>query len=391
MSVKEDMSEMRKAEQIRLLEKQWATTFTVKEGTVVGVMRFGALREIHMAYKGYELDKKGWVVESKGAGAGQGRLGALHTKVPGRDKLLAYNFTWSELKLTAEGKHAIVTRQKVINYSFVKPTDYAIEVKDAETKTTGKNQERIPVTILANVLIRVVNPRKAWYESPSNWFEYAGTRLKTMIKDWVATKTINEVFSFREQEKEDATVKIWNEFKKNRIIRDLRNKRGIQVEPYGIDFIDVSTLEEYQKVLASGKIAEITALADRKSKTIRAETQVMVERREKKAETIELKHVTDRAKQLKDDVGLSPEDAVEVVQTERGKVVKQIIEYKGLKGAGGLPLISIGGEGILRGKGEEKRDTDSSREGRKSEEKDARPTITSEEDYPKHFKRYKKQ
>jgi len=350
MSEKEDMSEIRKTQQIRLLEKQWVATFTVKEGTAVGVMRFGAIREIHMAYKGYELNKRGWVVPSKNAGAGQGSFGALHTKVPGRDKLLAYNFTWSELKLTAEGKHAIVTRQKVINHIFVRPTDYAIEVKDAETKTTGKNQERIPVTILANVLLRVVNPRKAWYESPSNWFEYAGTRLKTMVKDWVATKTINEVFSFREKEKEDTTENIWNEFKNNRIIRELKYKRGIQIEPYGIDFIDVSTLPEYQKALAAGKIAEITAKANRKTRTIEAETTVMVERREREAETIELQHVRDRAKELKDEVGLSPKDAIEVVQTERGKVVKEIIEYKGLEGAGGLPLISIGGERMPAGK-----------------------------------------
>lgn len=162
MSEKDDTAKMEKARQIQLLEEQWAATFTVKEGTAVAVMRFGAIKEIYMAHKGYELNRKGWVVKSKGAGAGQGSLGALHTKVPGMDKLLAYNFTWPELKLTGEGKYIIVTRQEVINHIFVRPTDYAIKVEDAETKTVGKNRERIPVTIIVNFLLRVINPRKAF-------------------------------------------------------------------------------------------------------------------------------------------------------------------------------------------------------------------------------------
>ena len=69
-----------------------------------------------------------------------------------------------------------------------------------------------------------------------------------------------------------------------------------------------------------------------------------IEKVQRKAEKTELDHVQERIKEIQTTIGLSPKDAVELVQTERGKVQKRIIEYKGLEGFKGLPLISIGGE-----------------------------------------------
>jgi len=68
------------------------------------------------------------------------------------------------------------------------------------------------------------------------------------------------------------------------------------------------------------------------------------EERHMEAERVEFQHVRDRAKEIKDVLGISGKDAIEVVQTERGKVTKTITEYKGLEKVKGLPLISIGGE-----------------------------------------------
>jgi regulator of protease activity HflC (stomatin/prohibitin superfamily) len=103
----------------------------------------------------------------------------------------------------------------------------------------------------------------------------------------------------------------------------------------------------------------------------RMEAQIKraVEKRERAAERIELRHVRDRAIEIRDGVGLSPKDAIEVVQTERGKVTKHIIEYKGLEGIRGLPLINIGGERILRER----------RPSRKRRERSKRKKLSKEE------------
>jgi len=71
--------------------------------------------------------------------------------------------------------------------------------------------------------------------------------------------------------------------------------------------------------------------------------RVAVEKRQRDAEKVELKHVQVRTKEFQK-VGLTPKDALEAVQTERGKVEKKIIEYKGLEGLQGLPIIRLGGE-----------------------------------------------
>jgi regulator of protease activity HflC (stomatin/prohibitin superfamily) len=85
----------------------------------------------------------------------------------------------------------------------------------------------------------------------------------------------------------------------------------------------------------------------------KAETEA-VEIREREAEKVELAHVKEEAEKMKE-IGLSPKDAVEVVQTEREKVSKTITEFKGLEGIGGLPLINIKGETPPRAKKRKKK------------------------------------
>jgi hypothetical protein len=93
-----------------------------------------------------------------------------------------------------------------------------------------------------------------------------------------------------------------------------------------------------------------------------------IEKTQRKAEKTELDHVRERIKEIRKTLGVSPEAAIELVQTERGKVSKQIIEYKGLEKFKGLPLITIGGERMPRGEKEKR----TSREGSLTEEEKRR-------------------
>jgi len=67
------------------------------------------------------------------------------------------------------------------------------------------------------------------------------------------------------------------------------------------------------------------------------------EKWESESEKTELEHVQQRVKELEQELGIPPEKAIEVVQTERGKVKKEIKEVRLLGLEKGLN-INLGGE-----------------------------------------------
>jgi len=87
-----------------------------------------------------------------------------------------------------------------------------------------------------------------------------------------------------------------------------------------------------------------------KGELAKAAERTAVETRQMEAEKTEIRNVRDRARELQE-LGLSAEDAIEVVQTERGKVKKEIREIKGLGRLGeGLGKGLSQGLGIFRGR-----------------------------------------
>jgi hypothetical protein len=65
-----------------------------------------------------------------------------------------------------------------------------------------------------------------------------------------------------------------------------------------------------------------------KGKLVEAAEKLAIERRERDAEIVELEHVRARVKELEKDINLSPEQSIELIQTERGKVIKTVEEKK---------------------------------------------------------------
>ena len=101
-------------------------------------------------------------------------------------------------------------------------------------------------------------------------------------------------------------------------IRKIRRGNGLaKVRSLGIviNRLNIGTI----KVL--GRLAEEAELTAR-------------EQRQREAEKIEIAHVAERINELKEKTGVSAEVAAEIVQTERGKVRKEIKEYKGFEGLG---------------------------------------------------------
>jgi hypothetical protein len=299
-----------------------------KEGTAQAVTRLGGLKKIVIAWKEHKLDKEDNVIEGE-----EFHLpgGLRYVGIKGLDKVHKYHFRWYSVELRA-GEEPKVQFKDVpdMDYILVKPDTYWSKIVNAETK------DGMIVDIEFLDTIRVINPRKALFVAPPNWLENALSRLNALRTGWVRGKTFDYIRKIRKDPQ-----KLWKELGNDPLIqKTFKEDWGLQIEEKGMQIYKINLLPEYQAALAREKQMELETKA-----------KIPVEEREREAEKIELQHVKDRAIEIRDGVNLSPKDAIEVVQTERGKVTKQIIEYKGLEGVRGLPLITIGGERMPMGRG----------------------------------------
>jgi hypothetical protein len=99
-----------------------------------------------------------------------------------------------------------------------------------------------------------------------------------------------------------------------------RRKQLIELESGSANILDLSLGIRIIRlnVTEPEVLGEVAKAAEREAK----------ESQEKRAETLELRHLAARVKELVGRFNLSPEQALEVVQTERGKVKKDIAETK---------------------------------------------------------------
>lgn len=136
--------------------------------------------------------------------------------------------------------------------------------------------------------------------------------------------------------REFASEKGWQECMKTRkelaiaLIKELtgqEEEETIKLLRRGNGIAKIPSLGIVLKRFNVGRVKPLGKLAE-------AAEKVAVEERERDSEKVELQHVKERAKEIRDELGISGKDAIEIVQTERGKVNKEIREYKGLEGIG---------------------------------------------------------
>jgi hypothetical protein len=315
---------------------------TVPEGTAKVITRFGGEVKVFIQWVGYTLDQKGNVVPVTGL-AKKPWYGGLRVWIGTPwDKEHEYDLRWHSVE-EIQGKRVPVFREKITNNVNLRPDRYWRK----STKLETADGQFPDVEWLVG--LRSINPGKTIFKSPHNWIENALTELEPTLRAYGRTKTLEGLLDLTREQ-------IWKDIGNDRAIQVvLKTEWGIQIDEQEIGIFDANLPPEDQAALAAEKREDLIAKA-----------KIAVETREREAEKIELQHVRDRAQEIRDGVGLSPKDAIEVVQTERGKVVKQIIEYKGLEGVRGLPLINIGGEiPIGRGPREERE--------RPREEKERKP------------------
>jgi regulator of protease activity HflC (stomatin/prohibitin superfamily) len=335
----------------------------VEEGTAKIIMRWGGVVKVFIQWTGYRLDERGNVVPIGYKMDEKCNLVPTGERIPEKpkrpwygglrvwigtpfDKVYKFKLRWHSVE-EVEGKRVPVFHEETKDHVMLRPDPYWRKSVRIETRDGMFPDLEWLITM------RCINPEKTIFKSPHNWVENALTVLEPSLRRYIYTKNLVETLNLTRE-------KIWEDMVKNedlrRTIQDvLKIEWGIQIDEKGIGMFDVGLPSGYQE-----------ALARRKQIQLETRARVAAEKEERKAEIIELQHVRDRAIELRDGVKLSPKDAIEVVQTERGKVTKHIIEYKGLEKFRGLPLITIGGEVPIRRKG--KRQTEKSEIDKRIEE-----------------------
>lgn len=317
----------------------------VEEGTAKIIMRWGGVVKVFLQWEGYRLDENGDIVFTGEKNPWYGGL-RMWIGLP-IDRVYTFKLRWHSVE-EIEGKRVPKFHEETKNHVMVRPDRYW-------RKSTGlETEDGMFIDIEWLIGMRCINPVKTIFKAPHNWVENALTQLEPLLRRYIYTKKLEEVIDLNRE-------MIWTEIGQDRTITEvLKNEWGIQIDPNEIAIFDLKLPSRYQEALARAKQMDLEMRA-----------KISIEEREREAEKIELQHVRDRAIEIRDGVGLSPKDAMEVVQTERGKVTKQIIEYKGLEGLRGLPLITIGRETAEK--------TEKKRKRKRENKKEKETEITKEE------------
>lgn len=200
-----------------------------------------------------------------------------------------------------------------------------------------KNQDLTPEEVrtaqdMAEIQVKV---SLTWRPAPNNLLEYLNSGGENGVKSIIADVVTEAVREFaadpsREPNTWEDAIKMRKEFlaeivlsilgkdpgqtpqdEIDEIIRELRRGNGtMEMETLGIILNRVNITE----IKPRGKLAE-------------AAEMMAKEERDRKGEEVELKHVATQITKLKE-LGFSNEQALEIIQTERGKVTKEIKESK---------------------------------------------------------------
>jgi len=295
----------------------------VKEGTAKAVIRLGGFHKIVMAWRGYELDEE-WSVRSV-------REIGKKLHLPGGlrfvgfwplDKVYRYKFRWQGIEIVEE-REKIEFREKEIDYILVRPDVYWTKIEAAETAPP----ERIPIDIEFLVTARVVNPYKALFKAPPNWLENVLSRLNALLRDWVATKTLDEILAIRKEPQ-----KLWKEIGESELIQKVfKEEWGILIEENGIQIRNVTLPREYAEAAAREKRMELEAKGVA-AETVGAVIEMMAKARGKKSE------------EIMKEIDADPEMKKTFLELAKDLIVREM----GIKGKSYVDIRVQGAEGLER-------------------------------------------
>ncbi|MFC1700698.1 SPFH domain-containing protein [Patescibacteria group bacterium] len=237
----------------------------IKEKTAKALMRFGKLHRI----LGYKEDDDGYLIEEKNIIKKwlNKNTGGLHwIGIPGINKIYKFKRGGLSYKQVPNEKGQIVPKfkeeeEKEYDCISLKDNLYYAIIQNAETS------DMVPVNIHFQLTFRIVNVRKALFEV-EDWVEMSLNQFKPILRDWIATKKIEDLIGAPGKTNGKEIIKKIGEEAKEVIDKSDINKRlyknyGIELdkEGYGIALIDPSGtrgekyMEELTKEWAATKEA----------------------------------------------------------------------------------------------------------------------------------------
>ena len=250
---------------------------------------------------------------------------------------------WHLLFLLIAKFEMVNVEKRNITWTFSDIRCKARETKKSRKKTT----KEVPLSG-GEISVEVFITWRPDYKSSR-----AGLRLISFLNSGRYEK-VEEIMKglIEEDVREMAKDYSWEDFTfstgnlRSRLVRKLTgedlNEEGIEENLHKNGLPDVVDLGVSITRFAVGKIKEQGELA-------RAASKLAIEQQERQGEDLELVFVGEHIKKLTK-LGLDPDVAVDVIQTERGKSTKHIAQFRGLEGSGGGAISALVGGYLSGGK-----------------------------------------
>lgn len=246
----------------------FAQPIIVEEAKAVAVMRFGGYSRMLMAWKGHRLAPNGDVIAESDFWTPL--IGGFRIIVRFVENLHRYKFRWSDVHDTSKGREVRFHggedgEGEILDYISLRPDVYYVEIVGAETKAVavaGGTSERIQLKVGWLLNLQVDNPRKALFDSPSQWLDDGVSLFSDLGTGWVNEHTYDQVLEARRNR--DA---IWRDLGGDPLFTNIFRGWGFFVHERGIGILSVDAppdIEEAgraqrkQQLIAQGFAQETT-------------------------------------------------------------------------------------------------------------------------------------
>jgi len=237
----------------------------VDEGTAKAIKKGGALERVVAQWKGHELDLDGSVVNAPPIVRTPLLGGVTWIGIPPTFGVHRYDFFYEKWEEINNEMVLVPHPLKGIDYVVIRPDTFGILFKDAETK-----KSRITVNIKINVTLVVVNPEKALFKAPTNWWQKLKGRIVGLLVGLASSMTVDEIL-----DKAVGHPKfVWDHINTMdpNFIPNLEAEQGVRILFEKIEIFDVSFTKEVQDLLDLERKQELAAEADLKKQGIEART-----------------------------------------------------------------------------------------------------------------------
>jgi regulator of protease activity HflC (stomatin/prohibitin superfamily) len=239
----------------------------VEEGTAKVVKRLGEFSYVIFRWKGHWMDTEGTIFRdgetSKFPYVEQSTL--LPLRIFGglylygfwpMHEIHKYPHRWTDIHLGEDGEVELKFHEDDFSHVLLKPAVYAIKLVDLETKPP----ERIPLTVLILVTLKVNNPYRFLFVAPPTPIEDVLARMGAALRPLLTGKTWDELLLLRGES-------LWAErdnqalLKGMKLIEETLEKWGMAVADKGIEIRDIAAPPEYQKAGAVKRQLQLQAQA----------------------------------------------------------------------------------------------------------------------------------